>query len=198
MLQKSTFSQAFKRIIFPGGFVLACLLASSCGASGADEKPTVQQLKRQALRGRQPALRVAVDSLVVCKSKREMAAFRHGIRIKTYIISLGTAPEGKKRMRNDNRTPEGLYTINGKNAASSYHRNLGISYPNAADRRYARAQGLDTGGDIKIHGLPNQPRYSTEDYLYHDWTWGCIAVSNEEVEELYRYVAIGTPILILP
>lgn len=197
MLQKSTFFQAFKRIIFSGSFALAGLLAS-CGASGADEKPTLQQQKRQALRGHQPALKASVDSLVVYKSKREMVAFRHGSRVKTYIISLGAAPEGRKRMRDDNKTPEGLYTINGKNAASSYHRNLGVSYPNVADRRYAREHKLDTGGDIKIHGLPNQPRYATEDYLYHDWTWGCIAVSNEEIEELYRYVAVGTSILILP
>ncbi|WP_118975476.1 L,D-transpeptidase family protein [Taibaiella koreensis] len=197
MVQKSTFSQAFKRIIFFSSLASACFLYS-CQASGADEKPTLQQRKRQALKGSQPALRGPVDSLVVYKGNREMIAFRRGQKVKTYIVSLGSAPEGAKRMRNDNKTPEGLYYIDGKNGASSYHRNLGISYPNAADRRYARTHGLDTGGDIKIHGLPNQPRYSTEDYLYHDWTWGCIAVSNEEVEELYRYVAVGTPILLLP
>lgn len=196
-MQKSIFSKAWKRIIFLGGFAGLSLLYS-CQVSGADEKSTIQQQKRIRMQGRQPVLRGAVDSLVVYKSLREMVAFSKKHKVKTYVISLGSVPEGKKCKRDDRKTPEGLYNIDSKNAASIYHRNLGVSYPNAADRSYARKHGLDTGGDIKIHGLPNQPRYSIESYLYHDWTWGCIAVSNGEIDELYRVVAVGTPVLILP
>jgi murein L,D-transpeptidase YafK len=198
--QKSIISQAFKRIIF--GFRLVFLAGAfapgmaSCQASGGSS--SVQHQKRMAQNGRQLTLQAAVDSLVVYKSKREMDAFQKGRKLKTYIVSLGTVPEGRKRMQGDNKTPEGVYCINAKNPNSSYHRNLGISYPNAADRQYAAAHKLNTGGDIKIHGLPNNPKYEQEAYLYGDWTWGCIAVSNDEIEELYRFVAVGTVIRILP
>lgn len=198
--QKSIISQAFKRII--SGLALGCMVlglpVSVSGCSGTESELSVQQKKRLAQKGHVIALQGMVDSLVVYKSKREMAAFRNGRKVKTYIVSLGTAPEGRKRMQGDRKTPEGIYYIDGKNAGSIYHRNLGISYPNATDRKYASEHGLNTGGDIKIHGLPNKQQYKTEDYLYSDWTWGCIAVSNEEIEELYRYVAVGTVVRILP
>lgn len=198
--QKSGFSKAFKRIIFPSCFLVLTGLLSiqAWGCSGSPDRSSIQQEKRVAQRSHKVVLRGPVDSLVVYKSKREMAAYYKGHRAKTYIISLGTTPEGRKRMQGDNKTPEGVYYINAKNPNSSYHRNLGISYPNAADRKYAQANKLSTGGDVKIHGLPNKPQYKPEAYLYSDWTWGCIAVSNEEVEELYRFVKVGTPVVIFP
>lgn len=198
--QKSIISQAIKRIILSSRWMMLAgafsFTAQGCSAGGAEY--SVQQQKRMAQNGRQVRLQEAVDSLVVFKSKREMAVFRKGRKLKTYIISLGTVPEGRKRMQGDNKTPEGVYHINAKNPNSTYHRNLGVSYPNTSDRQYAAAHKLDTGGDIKIHGLPNNLKYKPEDYLYSDWTWGCIAVSNQEIEELYRYVPVGTVIRILP
>lgn len=127
-----------------------------------------------------------------------MVVYAHKKKIKTYIISLGVAPSGRKRSEGDRKTPEGLYTINDKNPNSIYHKNLGISYPNEEDRKYARTHHVATGGDVKIHGLPNQQKYAANDYLYSDWTWGCISVSNEEIEELYRFVQTGAVINILP
>lgn len=197
--QKSAFSKGFERIIF--AFLIVVLAGSlssqALGCSGSAETFSIQKEKRLAQRSRKVVLQGPVDSLVVYKSKREMVAYTKRRKVKTYIISLGT-PEGRKRMQGDNKTPEGVYYINAKNPNSSYHKNLGISYPNAADRKYAQQNKLDTGGDVKIHGLPNRPQYKPEAYLYSDWTWGCIAVSNEEVDELYRFVQVGTPIVILP
>ncbi len=198
--QKSAFSKVFERIIFVSLPVMLAGMISgqALGCSGSAGTCSIQQEKRMAQRSYKVVLRGPVDSLVVYKSKREMAAYSKGRKAKTYIISLGATPEGRKRVQGDNKTPEGVYYINGKNPNSSYHKNLGISYPNAADRQYAQAHKLNTGGDVKIHGLPNRLQYKPEAYLYSDWTWGCIAISNEEIDELYRFVQVGTPIVILP
>lgn len=199
-LQKSIFSKAFKRLIFfycfPGVFLLF-----SCNASGSTEtgdEPTLQQLKRKAMKGSTIPLNAVIDSIVVFKNKREMAVYCKGKKMKTYVVSLGIKPVGKKRNQGDFKTPEGKYIINDKNPNSIYHKNLGISYPNNEDRQYARANKLQTGGDVKIHGLPNNPKYRPEVYLNNDWTWGCIAVSNEEIDELYKNVKIGSVIYIFP
>jgi murein L,D-transpeptidase YafK len=199
--QNSAFSLVIKRIIFSSGIAATLVVLSFEAATGRAlpvEEPTIQEQKRKHHSGRSVKLSAPVDSIVVYKSQREMTVFCRQKKIKTYIISLGLQPLGKKRFKGDYKTPEGLYYINGRNPASTYHRNLGISYPNEQDRQYAGKQGYSAGGDIKIHGLPNMPRYKPEDYLWHDWTWGCIAVSNEEIEELYRFVPQGTPVNILP
>jgi murein L,D-transpeptidase YafK len=139
-----------------------------------------------------------IDSIVVLKSKRQMIVFHKGQKQKMYIISLGMEPEGRKRFEGDLRTPEGLYTIHDRSTKSSYHANLGISYPNAADRFAANFLGMSAGGDIKIHGFPNQHAKQQEPkFLGTDWTVGCIAVSDREVEELYTWVVFNCPILIL-
>jgi murein L,D-transpeptidase YafK len=164
----------------------------------AGDELTLQQMKRKTLSGSNTPLKASVDSVVVFKNKREMVVYGKGKKLKTYIISLGTKPVSKKRSQGDFKTPEGKYIINDKNPNSVYHKNLGISYPNNEDRKYARAHNLQTGGDVKIHGLPNKPKYKTEAYLNNDWTWGCIAISNEEIDELYKNVKIGSVIYILP
>ncbi len=198
--QKSAISQAIKRIISVSRYIMLAgiFLSGMASCSAGGDEYSIQQRKRIAQKGRQVRLQAPVDSIVVFKGKREMAVFRKGRKLKTYIISLGIALEGRKRMQGDNKTPEGIYHINGKNPNSTYHRNLGVSYPNTSDRQYAAAHKLDAGGDIKIHGLPNNPQYKPEAYLYTDWTWGCIGVANDEIEELYRFVAVGTVIRILP
>ncbi len=138
-----------------------------------------------------------VDSIVVMKGMRVMQVYYRQQLLKSYSICLGFAPVGHKHFQGDGKTPEGMYRINGKNPNSTCHKNLGISYPNDADRTYARRYGKPTGGDIKIHGLLNGYDNPT-DFLAQDWTWGCIAVTNEEIDELYAHVPVGTYINILP
>lgn len=139
-----------------------------------------------------------VDSLVVIKHSRTMLVFEHGILLKKYKIALGKQPVGTKHFEGDMRTPEGLYYINGKNAQSAYHKNLGISYPNSSDRLFARKAGKPTGGDIKIHGLRNDQAYLGRFHTITDWTDGCIALSNDEIDELFVHINTGIPIYILP
>ncbi len=139
-----------------------------------------------------------IDSLVVYKKARQLQAFRNGQLLKTYLIQLGDAPVGPKQFEGDERTPEGCYTINDRNPASGYHKNLGISYPTDVQRAFAKAQGRSAGGDIKIHGLPNSTLIPETLFKLDDWTNGCIAVSNREVDELYRCVQPNAPICIFP
>lgn len=136
------------------------------------------------------------DRLLVDKSDRVLIAFAGDREIVRYTgIRLGDAPTGHKRFEGDERTPEGSYRINGRNPNSAYHLSLRISYPNAADRAYAKARGRSPGGDIFIHGQPNWWPGAT---LARDWTDGCIALSNSEIEQLWGVVPDGTPIMIRP
>jgi len=139
-----------------------------------------------------------IDKLVVLKSEREMRAYANGKLLKTYKIALGNNPIGDKQFEGDCKTPEGLYTINDKNPNSAYHKNLGISYPNLQDIAEARKLGKPTGGDIKIHGMRNGHSYLGFFHRLSDWTHGCIAVTDAEVDELYAHTPIGTPIEIRP
>jgi murein L,D-transpeptidase YafK len=141
---------------------------------------------------------VVIDKIVVYKKSRKMYVYMNGEWIKTYRIALGANPVGSKRCSGDCRTPEGLYYIDDKNPNSDYHKNLGISYPNDKDRARAKRLGKSPGGDIKIHGLPNGKGYLGRSHRVYDWTEGCIAVTNEEIDELYNHVEIGTPIYIYP
>jgi len=141
---------------------------------------------------------VRIDKLVVHKSKRKMSAYSGGQLIKTYKISLGKEPVGDKQFKGDKKTPEGLYFINDKNPNSSCHKNLGISYPDKADIEKAKRLGKPTGGDIKIHGLMNGTGFIGKFHRWQDWTLGCIAVTDQEIDELYHAVKIGTPIEIKP
>ncbi len=139
-----------------------------------------------------------IDSIVVYKSKRTLQVYENKQLLKTYKIALGEQPVGHKQYEGDRRTPEGLYYIHDKNPNSSCHKNLGISYPNNTDRETARQLGKPPGGDIKIHGLPNGQGYIGKAHRLKDWTYGCIAVTDEEVDELYKHTPVGIPINILP
>lgn len=141
---------------------------------------------------------VVIDSLVVHKSKRKMIAYSKGQSIKTYTISLGKVPVGAKDREGDLKTPEGTYYINDKNPNSGYYKNLGISYPNEKDIAKAKSLGAPTGGDIKIHGLRNDRGYIHKFHRWFNWTNGCIAVTNTEMEGLYQAVPNGTKIEIKP
>ena len=131
------------------------------------------------------------DRIRVDKSERWMELSRDGKAIRRYKIRLGDAPVGHKRQQGDEKTPEGDYRISGRNPSSRFHLSLRVSYPNEADRKQARARGADPGGDIFIHG-GNVAAYP------FDWTDGCIAVTDREIEEIWSLVPTGTPIRIDP
>lgn len=139
-----------------------------------------------------------VDRIVVVKSTRTMTLMHHDEVLKTYRVALGTAPVGAKQERGDHKTPEGDYIINAKNAHSQFHLALRISYPNDADRKRARKLGAPTGGDIMIHGLMPQYAWLGSRHRDTDWTDGCIAVSNAEIEEIWKLVPVGTRVTIKP
>ena len=138
------------------------------------------------------------NKVLVLKSERKLMLLDHERVLKTYRISLGGDPVGPKTRQGDHRTPEGLYVIDRRNARSQFHRALHISYPNAQDRARARRLGVSPGGDIYVHGLPNGQGWIGAAHTLHDWTDGCIAVTNEEIEEIWRAVPDGTPIEIRP
>ncbi|MES2485764.1 MAG: L,D-transpeptidase family protein [Bacteroidota bacterium] len=139
-----------------------------------------------------------IDKLVVYKAKRKMEAWSNGRLIKTYTIALGKNPVGHKEYEGDFRTPEGVYTINARNANSAYHKNLGVSYPNTADVAHAATLRKPPGGDIKIHGLRNGRSYIGKFHCWKDWTHGCIAVTNSEMDELFMAVKENAVIDIRP
>ena len=141
---------------------------------------------------------IQIDKIVVYKSERQLLAYSNGQLVKTYKISLGKKPIGDKEFEGDKKTPEGLYSINDKNPNSGYHKNLGISYPNKEDIENAKRLGKPTGGDVKIHGLRNKMGFIGKFHRWFDWTLGCIAVTDDEIDELYNAVKIGTPIEINP
>jgi murein L,D-transpeptidase YafK len=142
--------------------------------------------------------KVKIDSIIVYKSKREMNVYSKGNLVKTYPIALGRQPIGAKEYEGDKKTPEGIYYINDKNPNSGWHKNLGISYPNQNDIAKAKRLGKPAGGDIKIHGLKNNSGFIGKFHRWYDWTLDCTAVTNQEIDELYRVVKIGTPVLIKP
>ena len=136
----------------------------------------------------------AVDRIVVVKHTRRMYVYRNGRVAKEYHVSLGRNPVGPKFEQGDNRTPEGVYYIDWRNPDSGYHRSLRISYPNDADLAHARERGVSPGGMIMIHGLPNGKGDMINTHRSTDWTNGCIAVTNQEMDELWAVVPTGTPI----
>ena len=133
------------------------------------------------------------DQVVVAKSERRMYLLSGNKTIKKYRIQLGFQPLGHKEQEGDGRTPEGWYFIDRKNPRSDFHLSLGINYPNVADVARAESMGVDPGGDIFIHGGP-RPKI---DRTGADWTAGCIAVTNRQIEQVYAMVRLGTPVNIL-
>lgn len=133
-----------------------------------------------------------VTKLEVDKSDRELRIYNGQDVMQTFDIGLGFSPQGHKKREGDGKTPHGRYYIDRKNPYSSFHLSLGISYPNARDKRQAWKRGYSPGGDIMIHGLPSNGETPSR----KDWTRGCIAVTNKEIEYLYQVVDVGTPIFI--
>ena len=140
----------------------------------------------------------AADSIVVYKRERTLMLYHRGVPVKSYFIALGSQPVGDKQRKGDQRTPEGLFYINAHNPASKFHLALRISYPSDAHRARAAALGVDPGGDIMIHGLPKDFSEAGKAQSQNDWTNGCVAVSNQEIEEIWQAVPDGTPVQIKP
>jgi murein L,D-transpeptidase YafK len=144
-----------------------------------------------------PAPIVLADRIVVTKSTHTLVLYSHGAVLRTYKVALGRAA-GAKQYQGDNRTPVGHYRIDAHNAHSTCHLSLHVSYPNPDDRARALAAHQKPGGDIMIHGLPNGLGYIGGLHRATDWTYGCIAVTDAEMDEIYRLVPNNTPIEIEP
>jgi murein L,D-transpeptidase YafK len=138
------------------------------------------------------------DYVLVDKSDRKLTLFRAGRVLREFDVSLGLVPNGPKQREGDFRTPEGKYMLDMRNANSDFFLSIHVSYPNEADRARARAQGVDPGGQIMIHGLPNEPKYDLRRYEDTDWTDGCIAVSNSDMVDIWLMTRESTPIEIRP
>lgn len=147
-----------------------------------------------------PPAQVSADRVEVYKATRTLRLIKDGQVVREYRVALGDNPYGHKLREGDERTPEGDYVLNWRNPNSSYYKSIHVSYPNEMDRARARALGVSPGGLIMIHGLPNyisSPAVMRE-YIGRDWTNGCIAVQNHEMDEIWTAVKDGTPIRIHP
>ncbi len=145
-----------------------------------------------------PSSEFKADRIVIYKAKREMQLLQDGKVVRTYKIALGGDPVGPKQRQGDHRTPEGIFRITGRNANSKYHRSLRISYPRPEDKSRAAKNRYSPGGDIMIHGLPNGYGWVGRGHLARDWTDGCIAVTDSEIEEIWGAVPDGTLVEIKP
>lgn len=138
------------------------------------------------------------DRVVVFKKERTLQLMSAGKVIKTYRVALGGNPLGPKTRQGDHKTPEGTYILDSRNLHSQFYKSIHISYPNAQERAAARKQGVSPGGDVFIHGLPNGYSWIGAQHRLKDWTDGCIAVTDQEMDEIWRAVPNGTPIEIRP
>lgn len=138
------------------------------------------------------------DSVVVSKKEHRLTLLSEGKLLKTYKVALGGDPIGPKTRQGDHKTPEGMYVLDRRNEHSRFYRSIHISYPSAKDMAVARKLGVSPGGDVYVHGLPNGFGWVGAGHRVKDWTDGCIAVTNEEMDEIWRAVPNGTPIEIKP
>ena len=138
------------------------------------------------------------DSIVIEKKARRLTLYHQGHLLRSYLVALGANPVGDKRAAGDRRTPEGMFSIDGKNEKSDFHLALHISYPDSSHRARAEALGLTPGGDILIHGLRNGRGATGAFHRTVDWTDGCVALTDEEIEGVWSAVSVGTPVQIKP
>lgn len=176
MRNKNRGSYGMRRVFLAGLFVAIGLVITGCAS------------KFRTYNGPE------VTWVIVHKAERKMFLLHDDKILKRYVIDLGFAPEGDKKIEGDGKTPEGTYFIDRRNPRSAFHLSLGISYPNSRDRAEAAALGKSPGGDIFIHGRPNGVAFLSEE----NWTAGCISVTNREMEDIYAMVRNGTPITIRP
>src|ERR1700740_2274168 len=139
-----------------------------------------------------------VDRIVIEKSKRTLTLMSGAKTVKSYKVALGGQPVGAKDRQGDHKTPEGNYSVDAKKGNSQFYKALHLSYPNQADREHARKLGLSPGGDVEIHGLGAKWGWIGAKHRLTDWTDGCVAVTNEEIDEIYPQIAVGTMVEIRP
>ena len=138
------------------------------------------------------------DRVVVLKKERSLQLLRQGNVIKTYKVALGADPVGPKQRQGDHKTPEGVYLLDSRNPHSQFYKSIHISYPSMRERAAARQKGVSPGGDLFVHGLPKGYGWVGSAHRVKDWTDGCIAVTNQEMDEIWVAVRDGTPIEIRP
>ena len=139
-----------------------------------------------------------IDRIVIEKSARKLSLFVNGKSLKSYRVALGRNPIGAKQEEGDNKTPEGVYRIDGRNPQSNFHLALHVSYPSDEDKVHAGERGVSAGFDIMIHGIQNGRGWIGAFHRLSDWTAGCVALSDEEIEELWRVTPDGTIVEIQP
>jgi len=150
------------------------------------------------LNARQVPPEQKADSILILKKDHVLELFADGKVIRIYKVALGRGGLAPKEREGDARTPEGHYIIDSRNAESRYHKALHLSYPSAEDRKRAARLGVAPGGAIMIHGLPNGMGWIGGVHRLYDWTLGCIAVTDEEIDEIWNLVPVGTPVEIRP
>lgn len=191
------------------GLLIVLLIGSAMIFDGGDETarqgtggPPLPHLPELSAQQAYPAGPLAPDTrfdrLLLEKSARRLTAYAKDRALRVYLTALGEEPVGPKRERNDKRTPEGRYEIAAKSADIHFYKRLAISYPNEEDRKRAEKQGIDPGDGICIHGLAPEYAHIGQAHRITDWTYGSIALSNEEMDELYRHTPVGAPIEIIP
>lgn len=167
---------------------LALCAAGLLAACGGDSATPSRSSKFRSYSGPE------VTQIQVHKGQRKMYLLSRGTVLKSYDVGLGNNPVGHKQYEGDGKTPEGVYFIDRHNPQSRYHLSLGVSYPNPADKARAAAVGLRPGGNIMIHGQGPDGRRARQ----RDWTAGCIAVTDAEIEDIYAMVRQHTPVIIQP
>jgi murein L,D-transpeptidase YafK len=141
---------------------------------------------------------VKADRVIVMKKERTLTLMSQGKVLKTYKVALGGDPVGAKTRQGDHKTPEGVYQLDRRNAQSQFYKSIHISYPDAKDTTRAKKLGVSPGGDVYVHGLPNGYKWLGAGHRLKDWTDGCVAVTDEEIDEIWRVVPDGTVIEIRP
>jgi murein L,D-transpeptidase YafK len=181
-------SDSRKLIVRYGARLILCLVAAAAVAVFIPAKNDPEKFPEGT----------TIDRIVVEKAARKLSVYRGDRVLKTYTVVLGANPVGPKQEEGDMKTPEGFYTIDYRNPQSDFHLALHVSYPSADDIARAAERGVSAGCDIMIHGLPNGQTANADAYRGRDWTLGCIAVTNDEIEELWRITPDGTAIEIRP
>jgi murein L,D-transpeptidase YafK len=138
------------------------------------------------------------DQVIVIKSQRTLTLLSRGKTLRTYKVALGGSPVGAKEQQGDHKTPEGHYILDRRNANSRFYKSIRVSYPSKQDDERAARRGVSPGEDIMVHGLPNGFGWLDATHRAMDWTDGCIALTNAEMDEIWNLVPIGTPIEIRP
>jgi murein L,D-transpeptidase YafK len=138
------------------------------------------------------------DQVIVIKGQRTLTLLSRGKTLRTYKVALGGSPVGAKEQQGDHKTPEGHYILDRRNANSRFYKSIHVSYPSKQDDERAARRGVSPGGDIMVHGLPNGFGWLDATHRAMDWTDGCIALTNAEMDEIWNLVPIGTPIEIRP